>query len=199
MDITFGNTFLKSLKKLHWQETFFYKTYHLFRYDIFRFIGNVWRFRRGLWSHHWWDHHGVLHFLSDGLKHIADKTEKDGIEVDSSRLKKVQKMRRVVELIENYKNDRYIEMAEKELGEMNNKPIRFEESVENPGYYLMVTDETEEEKSHNKKIFDRSREIERQEWAELWETLKGPDYSKFDEDKDWDEQFDGSGMNSWWD
>ena len=48
-------------------------------------------------------------------------------------------------------------------------------------------------------MFDRAREIERQEWDELFTILKGQDYTKFDKDVDWDEQFDGSGIKGWWD
>ena len=31
------------------------------------------------------------------------------------------------------------------------------------------------------------------------EILKGQDYSSFDRDKDFYEQFDGSGLKTWWD
>jgi hypothetical protein len=46
---------------------------------------------------------------------MSDNIEKHGNEVDESRLKKVAAMRRVVELIKNYNEDNYIDMAEKEL------------------------------------------------------------------------------------
>lgn len=68
------------------------------RYDIPRFIKNVWRFRKGLWQFRWYDPHG-LYVLNDiALTEMADKIEKNGIEVDHSRFKKVQKMRRAAEL-----------------------------------------------------------------------------------------------------
>ena len=34
---------------------------------------------------------------------------------------------------------------------------------------------------------------------ELFVILKGQDYTKFDKDIDWYEQFDGSGIKGWWD
>ena len=63
----------------------------------------------------------------------------------------------------------------------------------------MVDNDTDEEKQHNKKVFNRAREIEKQEWDELFVILKGQDYNKFDDNKDWDKQFDGSGIKTWWD
>ena len=51
----------------------------------------------------------------------------------------------------------------------------------------------------DKKVFNRAREIEKQEWDELFVILKGQDYTKFDKKIDWDKQFDGSGIKGWWD
>jgi hypothetical protein len=70
-----------------------------------------------------------------------------------------------------------------------------------PNCYQLVDKDTPEEKEHNRKIFERSREIGEAEWAELWEILKGQDYEKFenDEEKSWNSQFDGSGLRGWWD
>jgi hypothetical protein len=141
----------------------------------------------------------MLKFTEDGLIHMSDKLEKQGLEVDESRLKKVEAMRRVIKLIQNYNNDSYIEMAESELGELIHHPWEFEDIEDKPGFSRLVDKETEEEKEHNRKIFDRSREIEESEWNELHQLLKGQDYSKFDKNKDFYEQFDGSGIKCWWD
>ena len=46
---------------------------------------------------------------------------------------------------------------------------------------------------------DRALEIQRQEWDEMFEILKGQDYSKFDRKISWDKQFDGTGIRGWWD
>lgn len=211
MEINFSNTFFKSLKKIMWHQTYIYKTYSIFRYDLPRFFENIWRFRKGLWNHYWWDHHGLLKFMEDGLTHISDRVEKDGIEVDVSRLKKVEKMRRVIQLIRNYNEDSYIEMAEKELGNLYDRPLEFEEIPDSPGYSRMVDNLTEEEDEHNSKVYERAREIGESEWNELWDIIKGQDHNQFiikvntcdkndsDDNIDWDNWFDGSGMRSWWD
>jgi hypothetical protein len=199
MEINFTNSFGDSIKTLIRHNTWWYKTYELFRYDLPRFFKNIWRFRKALWNHYWFDHHGTLMFLETGLTHISDTVDKHGNEVDESRLKKVAAMRRAVQIIQNYNNDLYIEMAEKELGELFLRGWEFEPVPDKPDLSRLVDNETSEEKTHNSKVFERAREIEEQEWSELFEILKGQDYTKFDKDKDWYKQFDGSGIKGWWD
>lgn len=199
MKVGFADSFGDSIKTLIRHQTWWYKTYELFRYDLPRFFKNVWTFRKALWSHYWFDHHGTLKFLEIGLTNTSDTIEKYGNEVDGPRLKKVAAMRRAIELIKNYNEDNYIEMSEKELGELKLHDWEFEPVEDKPGYSRLVDKDTDEEKIHNRKVFDRAREIERQEWDELFTILKGQDYTKFDKDVDWDEQFDGSGIKGWWD
>ena len=176
--------------------------------DTLNFFKNVWRFRKPLTHHTWWDNQTSLEFLQVSLTHMADNIEKYGIEIDESRLKKVNKMRRATELIQNYIEGSYIEMAESELGELILHDWDFEETgetIDNPmgekneKLYKLVDKDTPEERKHNKKVFERAREIEEQEWNELFSILKGQDIKKFDKDYDWNKQFDGSGLKYWWD
>ena len=199
MKVNFTDTFTKSLEKMYWQNTLPYKVYSFFRYDAPRFIKNVWKFRKALYNHYWFDNHGTLMFMEIGFTDMANKIEKYGIEVDGSRMKKVEKMRRAAQLIKNYNEDLYIEMAEKELGELIMRDWEFETSKDHPNCYELVDNETPEEKEHNRRVFDRTREIGEQEWTELFDILKGQDYSTFDDSIDFDEQFDGSGIRGWWD
>jgi hypothetical protein len=199
MKIEIENSFDKSIKTLIRHNTWWYKIYDLFRYDLPRFFKNIWRFRKALWNHYWFDHHGTLMFLETGLSHISDNVEKYGNEIDESRLKKIDAMRRTVQIIQNYNNDSYIEMAEKELGEIVLRDWEFEPVPDRPNLSRLVDNETEEEKAHNKKIYERASEIEEQEWNELFELLKGQDYKNFDKEIDWYKQFNGSGIKNWWD
>lgn len=211
MKIQFADTFSESLKTLIWHESRIYKFYSFFRYDIGRFIKNVWRFRKALSNHYWWDHHGTLMFMETGLTHMADNMEVKGMEVDGPRMKKVAAMRRAVEIIKNYNQSNYIEMAESELGPIYLHDWEFEEVPDKPGYSRLVEDDTPEERKHNKKVFDRVRQIEENEWDELFKILKGQDYKeyrklvKLDKKKEikndnlWNDWFDGSGLKGWWD
>jgi hypothetical protein len=207
MKIQFADTFTDSLRTLIRHQTWWYQTYSLFRHDLPRFFKNVWTFRKALWNHYWFDHHGTLMFLETGLTNISDTVEKYGNEVDGPRLKKVDKMRRAIELIKNYNEDKYIEMAESELGPLALHEWEFEPVPDKPEYSRIIDRDTEEEKIHNRKVFDRAREIEEKEWKELFEILKGQsptEYQMFldkSEDKGsaWDNWFDGSGIKGWWD
>jgi len=211
MKVEFADTFGDSIKRLIRHNTWGYKTYSLFRYDIPRFIKNVWRFRKPLANHYWWDHHSLLQFMEIGLANMGNRMEKDGLEVDISRLKKVKAMERAVELMRNYNEDLYLEMAEAELGGVIYYDWEFEEVEDKPGYSKLVDKETEEEKAHNRKVYERSREIGEQEWNELWRILQGQDHREYqkiseslteEERKDEDHYykwFDGTGLRGWWD
>ena len=113
--------------------------------------------------------------------------------------------------IKNYNEDKYIEMAESELGPLVLHDWEFEPVPDKPEYSRIIDRDTEEEKIHNRKVFDRAHEIEEQEWNELFQILKGQDYKEYrklyaeqtEEEKRkrelWDEWFDGSGIKGWWD
>jgi hypothetical protein len=149
--------------------------------------------------------------METGLKDMAIKLEEHGREVDIPRLKKVDKILRAAKIIDNIVKDNYIPIAESELGEMVHHEIEFERVEGKPEYYRMIDKDTPEEREHRKKVFDRSQEIEEQEWKELWRIFEGQDSNEYKEflkqhspekqgKRDlWNDWFDGSGMKGWWD
>ena len=174
---------------------------HIFLFkDIPNFFKNLWKFRKALWNHHWWDYSGTLHFIEIAISDISKNVKEKGIEVEHSRMKKVDKMNRVVEIIKNIRECRYFDIVEVEMGrKYNSKRFEFVPCEDKADYYELIDYDTDEEKEFNNKYFSRVTELEEQEWAELWEILKGQDYTKFDKNKDWDDQFNGSGLRGWWD
>ena len=65
--------------------------------------------------------------------------------------------------------------------------------------YEMKDDLSEEQKAHNSKIFRESDELERQEWEELFQILRGQDnlenLENLEESDDpWGKYYDGSGL-----
>jgi hypothetical protein len=120
------------------------------------------------------------------------KLEKDGIEEDGSRMKKVIKIKRALELLKHKLDDDYVDRAELELGELSYKPIRFEPVEGKEGLFSLVDDDTADEKRHAKKVFKRARVIEETEWKELWDIFKGKKFTTI-------ENYDGSDMRGWWD
>lgn len=172
---------------------------NLFKYKIPNFFKNIWLFRKELWNFRWYDYHYTLQMLKTSLVIMADNIETKGLEVDDSRLKKVAKMRRAIQIIDNMNGVSHIEMAEKELGELIIKDWEF--IPEGTDSFYIENNLSKEENSHNKKVYKRAREIEEQEWKELWTIFKGQQHEKYRKSKnvDWNEWFDGTGMNTWWD
>lgn len=185
--------------------------YNLFRRDIPAFIKNVWFFRKQLWDFRWWDYSFNLDIFRRSLEKTSKELEVRGNEIDETRLKKVEKINRAIELLGHIRSDSYIEIAEKELGELKKMKFDFEDDPDQPGYYRLVDDENPDDVNHRRKVYRRADEIEAQEWKELWKILEGQDHSEYSKivenateeekrEKDlWIEWFDGSGMKHWWD
>ena len=192
MDVQFKDTFFESVEKLVWYDTKLWKVWEAIRYNIPLFFKNIWRFRKELYNHQWWDYRFTLEMLYRSLSIMVAKLETDGIEEDGSRGKKVQKIKRALELLKHKLDDGYVNRAEMELGELPHKPFEFEKMED--GNYLLVDNDTPAEREHAQKIYKRAREIEDAEWKELWEIFKG---TKFSKKFGW--AYDGSDMRGWWD
>lgn len=216
MDIKFADSFGDSIKTLIRHQTWWYKTYETIRYKIPYFFKNIYKFRHVLWEHRWWDYRFTLTTLRTSLE-IMENGMQDGLEVWESRGKKIAKMQRAIQILKNIEEDNYIQMAEAELGEIIHHDWEFEETeetIDNPlgekseKTYRLVDKDTDEEKEHNRKVFDRTHELEEQEWNELFEILKGQNYKAYYENLSEEEKnntnnhnewFDGSGLRGWWD
>lgn len=197
MKIKFTEGFFKSLERLSNRNRWYWKTWDFIRYDfpngiknIFFFWGVIWKFRR-------WDSSFQLMILAKSLEPLADCLE-TGNEVEETRLKKVAKIRRAIEILNRQGNGDYIEYAEEKLGyEVDSSCLFGETPVEIA--------------KANSKVFNLSDELESAEWNELWEIFKGQDHSEYvgllDEDKKkdvrdedlWYNWYNGSGMKHWWD
>jgi len=200
MKIVFADSFWKSLETLSRHETWWYKTYAIFRYKIPMFFENIWFFRKQLWEFRSWDYSFNLRLLGRSLEKTAHTMEYHGQEVEVSRMKKVTKINRVIEIIKSSEESDYIDRAEKALGELKNLDG-----------WRNDREDTPEEREHNRKVFKLAKMIEDDEWNELWDILRGQNIQEYktlfdslsDEEKKnrdlWDEWNDGSGMKSWWD
>jgi len=194
MNTQYKDTFFESVEKLVWYDTKLWIVWEFITRGLPNFFKNIWKFRKELYNHQWWDYHFTLEMLYRSLTIMVNKLELEGIEEDESRMKKVGKIYRALELIKHKLDDDYVSRAELELGEISRKPIRFEPVDGDDGLYSMVDDDTPEEKEHTVKVFKRAKEIEEVEWKELWEIFKG---TKFSKKFGW--AYDGSDMRHWWD
>lgn len=174
----------------------------LFRYDIPRFIRNIWIFRKNLWNHTWYNgDSSILPWVKTAVDDMSWKIEKYGLEVEHSRMKKVAKMKRLSYLIDICVNDEFITEAEKEMGvKMILHPWEFKPIEGNEKLFELIDKDTEEEKEINSKLIKRANEIEKEYWEELISIIKGPDYDKIREsEEDFDKLYDGSDIRAWWD
>jgi hypothetical protein len=190
LQIQAQDSFFKSLKRLKWHAHPVYRFYSFFRYRLPGFIKNVWSFRRELWDHRWWDYSFTLRILKRSLEIQEQGMSAKGIEESVSLDKKLSKMRRAIELLNNKIDDNFIKRTEEIYGDAYLGELVFEET-EN-GKYTLVDEETEEQKQHNKLIFKKAHELEQKEWKELWQIIEGKKYKQY---KDWD----GSDLRGWWD
>jgi hypothetical protein len=210
MKLKYKDSILEKIVNTVYYDSKLWRVWEAIRYDIPAFFKNVWVFRKELYSHRWWDYHFTLQMLYRSLSIMAIKLEKDGMEIDSHRLKKVKAINRVLELLKSKIDDDYIERAELKYGELSNRPLGWE-PIENSTLFRMLDNDTPAEKKHRTKVYNYARKLEDKEWTELWNIFKGQDikqYSKLLKSKTkeeqrnsdvWEEWFDGSDMRSWWD
>jgi hypothetical protein len=192
MKVEFKNTFFESVEKLVWYDSNLWKVWAAIRYDIPLFFKNVWRFRKELYNHQWWDYRFHLEMMYRSLSIMEKGMSEKGIEVTETRDVKVQKMRRALELLKHKLDDDYIQRAEVELGELSHNPIDFEPIEGKEGLYRLVDNDTPSEKKHARNVYKRARVIEEKEWKELWDIYKGKKFTTW-------EKYDGSDLRGWWD
>ena len=161
------------------------KTYYTLIKDkilsFINFIKNVWLFRKALTDFHWWAYQPLFQFMNTGINEMVNGIENKGSEIKSTKMKKVAKMRRACEILQNHIDDNYTTMAENVLGKRYDYELKF----------IRLED------SHNHEVFLKSRELEVKEWEEFCEIIKGQ--GDFFEQDEWEEKFDGSGLKNWWD
>jgi hypothetical protein len=198
MEVNFSDTFKQSLKRVYWEQSWLYKGYSFFRRDLWQFFMNIYRFRKVLWSHRWWDYHYTLEALKTSLEIMQLGLIEKGIEEDQSLNKKIEKIGRAIQIINGKNELDFIERAEAELGQIFHRDWQFEDLGN--GTSRLIDTFTPEEKEHNRRVYDRASEIEREEWEELWQIFKGKNHKQWNPDEmSWHEWFDGAGMESWWD
>jgi hypothetical protein len=191
MKVEASDTFFESLERLAWYDTKLWKVWEFIKITIPRFFKNIWRFRKELAHHEWWDYRYTLEMLYRSLVIMESKMH-DGMEIRETRDKKVEKMQRAIQLLKHKLDDDYTARIEVELGKLILHDWEFEE-LEN-GNHRLIDNDTPAERKHNRMIFKEAHKLEDKEWIELWNILKGTKYSKT-----WGDAFDGTDMRGWWD
>ena len=152
---------------------------------------NIKTFWRVVWRFKPWDYGYQLQLWRTSLVPLRDAIQ-EGNEVDVTRLKKVAKIQRCIDLIDRIHEDDYFALAEAELGE----------TVE----IFDVATELRVDKI--RRVGELSVQMAEADWTELWRTLQGQRDTEFimmveksdmDRETAYETWFDGSGMKTWWD
>jgi hypothetical protein len=171
-----------------------YKIKEVLTRGIPTFFKNIWKFRKELYSHDWWDYTFTLEIFYRSLVIMEEGMSKKGMEVAETRNVKLKQIRRAIELLKHKLDSDYVERVEAELGPIcytNFFDDKNWKKLEGGNYELIDTD-TPEEKKHGRKVFKRAHKLEQEEWKELWTIIKGNKFTTW-------EKFDGTDLRNWWD
>ena len=167
-------------------------------YPIRQYIKNIWKFRKELSNFYDWNYDLGLFRRTIELNKLA--IEKYAHEVPESRLKKIAKMERTIYLLKLFEEDYFIDLAEEELGyKYDSGDWIFEPIKDKPGFSRLLDGLSDEVKEKNTALHNKSIEIQDALWVELWSIIQGQYYKSFNKEVDFYEQFDGSGILTWWD
>jgi len=146
---------------------------------MFRFLRNVWAFRRELSQFRCDDYSFTLDMFQRSLINMENFVSTNNLcDDEQNKNLKLKQIRRAVEILENRKGVHYLEKAEAELGSLR--------STKN-------FDSTSEDWQHDSRIFRRADRFEDMEWVELCEIIRGSDKYRSNP-----EQFDGTNIKTWW-
>jgi hypothetical protein len=183
--------------------------YEFFRYDLPRFIQNLWMFRRELYEYRRYDWYGTLLMLRKSIIGLSEYIDKHGYEIEETRRKKIYYMRRVIYLMDLILKDDFTPLAEERLRyKLIHLPIDWipETNLDGKKVYRMEwVGETDEIREANRLLYIESHKIEEETWIELFDILKG-NHFQYTQIKDpdgkgkaYEDYCTGKGLHTWWD
>jgi hypothetical protein len=156
--------------------------------DFFRYgLRNlVWLFPV-VWGFRSWDWSFSLRLFRAGLFRLYQVLER-GMEIDETRLPKVAALARVLTILDHLIEDDYIRLAEQEKGALSPGDWFRAEPVSGRSRLMeLVENRSDDAQNHDQTVLDYARDLEAQEWTELWQILAGSD------------DMPGSDLRGWWD
>lgn len=170
-------TFWKSFKDVIHPSV--WKRIRNFWYDFKWSIKNQIKFRKIVSKFRPWDYNCLLEMFAFQLKQLHDQIELRGMEIDETRLPKLEKMKRTLEILKNLEEDNYEDRCgyDPKARKINFKKLSDEElkeiGQENQELYEMTFDLNEGYENYDVlKIFMGANELKKKEWDELFEILK---------------------------
>jgi len=151
--------------------------------DFKRGVKNLWFYRKIVWSMGDFDYAYILQMKKFQLERLL-KVLENGFEVEESRNPKIEDIKRCIELITNKLEDNYA----KRCGYNSERTTIGFSKIEGDGklYQMINTHPNPQSDEELRDIFSRARELEMEEWNELWDIIKKGNKSDH-------------GMLGWWD
>ena len=166
--------------------------YNFIRFGVPTGIKNLIRFFPVIWNHRPYDYIYVFILLKESLYELKENI-KNGYEIKETRDKKVIKIERCIEILNNIIEDNYMQIAEIELG------YKVKLNVWD------LEDDDESTCKENLKIYELSEKIKEKEFKELLTILEGQKHSHFlmfssksDSLNKWEKWYNGDGIFHWW-
>jgi hypothetical protein len=162
---------------------------------FFKFLFNIWKFRKILWRYRGYDYTDTLCLLQHSLKDLHNSIF-IGYEEDDSKNKKLQKIERTIEILNNIIEDNYRKISLEKLGYEEPELKYTFVKIDNNRTELKFTNTKEENKIFSE-LLQMQQQLSRLEWEELWKILNG-NRQYFKDVEEYFELFDGSGLDTWW-
>ena len=170
MEVRAGDSFLKSLRRLYLKENPLYIYFWKNLYSECKWI--IWALKKYFkisTTMRPWDYKYILDMMKFQLITLRDFMRDKGIEVDETRLPKIEKMNKVIELIENQINDDFYDRCGYIYTDFEFEEI---EEKENEMKLYKIKENEGEIKEKNDKASKEACELEEKEWDELFDLLK---------------------------
>lgn len=149
-----------------------------FWYDFKWSIKNQIKFRKIISEFRPWDYSIILKMLNFQLKQLCEQIEYRGMEENRSRLQKVKRMKRAIELLNNIEEDNYAERCGYnskaqtikfvKISDKKSKELKLDQDL----YEMTFNINKGYENYDSLKIFREANELETKEFEELFEILK---------------------------
>jgi len=155
------------IKNLHYNLVDFF-------FNIKNFFRNIFLFRNELTDFRIGDYYFILNVfrrtLELNLNYFVKEKDNCPIFLDV----KIENMKRALDILNNIRDDNYLELAEKELGYKYIYSDFIFERVDN-NLFKLKNDLSSEVGKKNYDLSEKSEEIKEEEWIELMDILKGND------------------------
>lgn len=172
MDVKVLPSFAKSFKRVFidsrkpWKWVFWENLY----YDVKMYIWSIFTYHKVVKKMVPWDGSCIYEMTKFQLEILLPRIE-NGHEEEISRLEKVKKIKRFIELIDNYQKENYSDRC----GYDHNFKHFLVENVEEDGHcsvFRLDSDETEEQRENNQRAFLEGIELRKKEFIEMGELFK---------------------------